>query len=279
MKVTADLLSRHPHARLLCDLARQYFARGWLDGTGGGLSLQPAGDDVTAAIERVLDSSSEISVSRADGDESWVFLTPSGMFKEHLAPADLFVWDTATSDYIYRPTNVRTGLAAKPSASSDLFIHLHAKLGARAVIHTHSQHSNLATCNLDSGSRLDERTVGRWRCSDQEYLKGLANWHDGKMLANTDTAAVAVIANRPTEDQLLPDLAAACEKIASGEGASEDKLLACVLVHHHGAYHFARDWAKAKTQVECLEYLFELSYKQAILGPRQPWPDRSTATH
>ncbi|MCC6875396.1 MAG: class II aldolase/adducin family protein, partial [Sandaracinaceae bacterium] len=51
---------------LICELCRQFYAQGWVSGTGGGISLRHGGR---------------------------VFMAPSGVQKDRLAPGDLFVLD------------------------------------------------------------------------------------------------------------------------------------------------------------------------------------------
>lgn len=172
-------------------------------------------------------------VSVQDGD--LIFLTPSGVHKERIVASDLFVYDARDESYIYEPSN------RQPSASSPLFLWLHRQHGAGAVIHTHSISSNLVT-NLGEV----------WSIQNQEYIKGIPRYSTQKMLSNSDTLEVPVIHNQATEDMLLPDLIKALMHRPDA---------ACVLVKNHGAYHFAKDIWKCKAQAECMEYLFDLSWK------------------
>ncbi|KAH8144756.1 uncharacterized protein LAJ45_11257 [Morchella importuna] len=95
----------HP-ANLICSLCRNFYDHGWVTGTGGGISIRHA---------------------------DHVFLAPSGVQKERLAPENMFVMDFTTKEYIRRP------LELKPSACTPLFMAAFTKRGAGACIHTHSQ--------------------------------------------------------------------------------------------------------------------------------------------
>lgn len=205
-------IDNHPVAALLCELCAGFYNLGWNVGTGGGVSVQ-------------------------EPDSDLIFLSPSGVHKERMKPADLFVYHVGTSGYVYKPSGKR------PSASSAIFLWLHEHHGARSVIHTHSLYANLAT----------KGEIG-WTISDQEYIKGIPRYDSGVMLSNTDQLFVPVIDNQATEDRLLPDLRKALDVRPEA---------ACVLVKNHGAYHFGRDIWKCKAQAECLEYLFELSFRMA----------------
>jgi methylthioribulose 1-phosphate dehydratase/enolase-phosphatase E1 len=66
---------------LICDLCANFYAQGWVSGTGGG-----------------------ISVKASDGS---IVMAPSGVQKERMRPEDMFVLDGATGD-------VRETPAARP---------------------------------------------------------------------------------------------------------------------------------------------------------------------
>ena len=53
---------------LVCELCRQFFVAGWVTGTGGSISIR----------------------SKLNGN---IYMTPSGVQKERIQPADLFIVD------------------------------------------------------------------------------------------------------------------------------------------------------------------------------------------
>lgn len=230
--LSAQDVEKYDTARLLCELCASFYTLGWTVGTGGGLSIQ----------DRMTD---------------FIFLSPSGVHKERMTPADLFVYDSRRGRYIYRPASHKN-----PSASASLFLWLHEHHGAGAVIHTHSMYSNLATrsssttttssssCSSSSGPSPSGTTF--FEVTNQEYIKGLPNYATNQPLKNTDRLSIPIIANQLTEDLLLPDLIRC---------VTDNPAAPCVLVRNHGAYHFGRDVWKCKAQTECLEYLFELDWK------------------
>ncbi|MCA9562029.1 MAG: methylthioribulose 1-phosphate dehydratase [Myxococcales bacterium] len=98
---------------LIVDLCRQFYAQGWVSGTGGGISVKEAGR---------------------------VYIAPSGVQKERLEVDDLFVLDEA-GEVLERPENE----AFRPSACTPLFFNAYNLRGAGAVLHTHSIHALLVT--------------------------------------------------------------------------------------------------------------------------------------
>ncbi len=97
-----------PRARIV-EVCRELYRLGWVSGTGGGMSL------------------------RADGR---IYVAPSGVQKERIAPEDLFVLDEA-GEILERPA--RADL--KISACTPLFMHAYRLRDAGAVIHSHSVHA------------------------------------------------------------------------------------------------------------------------------------------
>lgn len=210
----------HPAAIMLCDLSKKFYDLKWNMGTGGGVSMQMPGSPL-------------------------ILLSPSGIHKELMQPIDLFVWDTRAQDYVYRPAGGRS-----PSASSVLFLWLHEKHGAGAVIHTHSLYSNLATGVRSTAGHWDD-DAHYWSIAHQEYVKAIPNWSTGKARTNYERFLVPIIRNQATEDQLFPEMVKVLKEVPDTP---------CFLVKDHGAYHFGRDMGNCKAQAECIEYLFELSF-------------------
>ncbi|MBX7194407.1 MAG: methylthioribulose 1-phosphate dehydratase [Sandaracinaceae bacterium] len=102
---------------VICELARRFYALGWVSGTGGGISLKDG--------ERIL-------------------MAPSGVQKELLAPEDLFVLD-AHGAILERPRDATLAL----SACAPLFLHAFHKRRAGAVLHSHSLSAVCATLLSD----------------------------------------------------------------------------------------------------------------------------------
>jgi methylthioribulose-1-phosphate dehydratase len=102
---------------LIVELCRQFYAHGWVSGTGGGISIR-AGDRI--------------------------YVAPSGVQKERLRPGDMFVVDL-DGKVIEAPA--APGL--RVSACAPLFLHAYRLRGAGAVIHSHSVHAMMATLVFD----------------------------------------------------------------------------------------------------------------------------------
>lgn len=80
----------HP-ANHICSLCRAFYTLGWVTGTGGGVSIR-------------------------HGDH--IFIAPSGVQKEMLAPTDMFVMDYATRAYLRSPTVGLHSISSVPDSSS-----------------------------------------------------------------------------------------------------------------------------------------------------------------
>ncbi|KAG8977450.1 Methylthioribulose-1-phosphate dehydratase, partial [Tulasnella sp. 427] len=83
-------------------------------------------------------------------------------------------------------------------------------------------------------------------------IKGVRQGGNGKALSYLDTLVVPIIENTPHEEDLRDSMAEAMKKYPDAAG---------ILVRRHGP-----DWEKAKTQAECLDYLFEISVKMKLAG-------------
>jgi methylthioribulose-1-phosphate dehydratase len=159
-----------------------------------------------------------------------VLLAPTGVHKELVRPEDLFVIDVASGEVLEAPAH---GL--KPSECKDVFRTVIAKRGAGAVVHSHALSAVLA-CDLAPDDAL--------RISGLEMLKGIPG------VANTDEHCVPVIANTPTEPQI----------VQSVERALDDDRFAgayAIGVRDHGAYLWGADIWEAKKHAEVYHFLFE----------------------
>ena len=203
---------------LVCALCRQFYDLGWVSGTGGGISIR---------------------------GEAGIFMAPSGVQKERIAPEDVFVLgasDLSTCTVVKPAANP----ALRVSECQPLFFNAYRMRGAGAVLHSHSVWAVLA-------ARLfaPDGSPGVFECQGLEMQKGLR----GK--GCFDTVRIPIIANTPREAQLTDSMAAAIE-------AHPD--VDAVLVAGHGVYVWGDTWAKAKTQAECLDYLFRATVELHRLG-------------
>lgn len=98
--------------KLICELCRQFYAQGWVSGTGGGISIR-------------------------DGER--VYMAPSGVQKERVEPEHIFELDLA-GEVVRAPAG-----DFKLSACAPLFLNAFEIRGAGAVLHSHSIHAMLAT--------------------------------------------------------------------------------------------------------------------------------------
>lgn len=98
---------------LICELARSFYALGWVSGTGGGICVR-------------------------DGDR--VVVAPSGVQKERMQPEEMFAV-ALDGSLLARPDNP----LLRPSECSALFLKAINLRGAGAVVHSHSIHAVMAT--------------------------------------------------------------------------------------------------------------------------------------
>ena len=160
-------------------------------------------------------------------DADRVYIAPSGVQKERMVPDDMFLL-RLDGTVISAPQGL------KPSQCTPLFLHAYRLRDAGAVIHTHSMHAMLVT--------VSSPTPHEFRIKNQEMIKGIqGHGYD-------DTLVIPIIENTRHEAELADSLAEAIEKYPSSPA---------VLVRHHGVYVWGKDWIQAKTQCECLDYLFQ----------------------
>ena len=203
---------------LICELCRQFYGLGWVSGTGGGISIR--------------------------GPEG-IYIAPSGVQKERLRPADIFLLDHARLDdahVVCPPADPRL----KISECRPLFYNAFQLRGAGAVIHSHSLWAVLAA---RLSSPLGE--PAEFVCQGLEMQKGLRG------LGCFDTLRVPIIANTPREAELTATMAAAMQAYPDVDA---------VLVAGHGVYVWGETWAQAKTQAECYDYLFRAAVEAGRLG-------------
>lgn len=197
---------------------------GWASGTGGGFSLRK-------------------------GDR--IYIAPSGVPKESIAPEEIFVVDPAGNvleagvPSASGASGMVCGVPApgpmKISACTPLFMHAYTLRGAGAVLHSHSPNACLASL-----------VCGRSFCvRGLEMVKGISGGH-------VDVVhEVPIIDNVPYEHDLADSLRDAIRAHPQSNA---------VLVRGHGVYTWGRDWVHTKTQAECYDYLFGMVVRLHQLG-------------
>ncbi|KAJ5638004.1 Methylthioribulose-1-phosphate dehydratase [Penicillium lividum] len=216
-------------ANLIPELCRRFYTWGWVTGTGGGTSIR-------------------------HGDH--IFIAPSGVQKELMKSENIFVVQWPTKKYPAEERNyIRKPLNLNPSACTPLFLTAF-EHGAGCCIHTHSQWAVLVTL-------LVEREKGPDACfeiNNIEQIKGIPRGKGKGMLGFFDTLSIPIIENTAFEEDLTSGLEAAMNKYPDTYA---------VLVRRHGIYVWGDNVAKAKTQCESLDYLFQLAVEMHKLG--LPW--------
>ena len=194
---------------LIVELCQQFYDQGWVSGTGGGISIR---------------------------EGSRVFMAPSGVQKERLAPEDLFELD-AEAKVVKAPENP----GFRVSACAPLFYNAFRLRDAGAVLHSHSQNAMLATLIFDKVFQV----------THLEMMKGITG------VGYHDTLEVPIIENTANECDLADSMAEAIEAFPHSHA---------VLVKRHGVYVWGRDWVQAKTHAECYDYLFGAAVEMHRLG-------------
>ena len=122
---------------LLVELLRDFHARGWVSGTGGG-----------------------ICGPSADGG---LLLAPTGVHKERVRPEEFFTVDPADGHVVASPDNP----LLRPSECNSIFCLTHRRRGAWSIVHSHGLSTVLAG-DLAADAGADHLLV-----RDLEMLKGL----------------------------------------------------------------------------------------------------------
>jgi methylthioribulose-1-phosphate dehydratase len=156
--------------RLICELCRQFYALGWVSGTGGGISIR---------------------------DAEGIHMAPSGVQKERIAPEDVFLLDPDDLDGC-RVLRAPVSASHKISECQPLFYNAYRERGAGAVIHSHSIWAMLAA-RLAS----PRGEAGVFVSEGLEMQKGLR----GK--GCFDRVEVPIIRNTPREAELTDSMAEA----------------------------------------------------------------------
>lgn len=192
---------------LLCELLRDFHARGWASGTGGGICGRTE-----------------------DGN---LFLAPTGVHKERVEPADLFVVSPDDGRVLVHPET--PGL--RPSECNAIFCLTVRERRAGSVAHSHALAAVLAADLVAPGA--DHLAI-----SGLEMLKGIRG------LSNRDAHRVPVIDNTARESELVSQVGVAlADERFAGTFA--------ILVRDHGAYIWGVDVWEAKRHAEVYHFLFE----------------------
>jgi methylthioribulose-1-phosphate dehydratase len=194
---------------LIVELCQQFYDQGWVSGTGGGISIR---------------------------DGARVFMAPSGVQKERLAPEDLFELDS-DAQVVVAPKNPDF----RVSACAPLFYNAFRLRDAGAVLHSHSQNAMLATLIFDKVFKV----------THLEMMKGITG------VGYHDTLEVPIIENTAHECDLADSMAEAMNAFPHSHA---------VLVKRHGVYVWGRDWVQAKTHAECYDYLFGAAVEMHRMG-------------
>ena len=168
-----------------------------------------------------------------EGDQ--VVVAPSGVQKERMTPEQMFAL-ALDGRVLSRPADP----SLRPSECSSLFLSAIRLRDAGAVIHSHSIHAMLATLLFDH----------EFEISEIEMIKGIEG------MSYHDRLVVPIIENTASEC----DLASSLEEAIIAYPRTQ-----AVLVRRHGVYVWGRDWAHAKTQAECYDYLFRAAVEMQKL--------------
>jgi len=194
----------------LCAAGRTCHGRGWVPATSGNFSVR-------------------------SGDR--VFITPTGLDKGKLAPADLLEIDLegrALSGH------------GRPSAETSLHTVIYReRLEARSILHVHTVWNTLL-----SGKFL---TVGHVALQGYELLKGLSG-----VSTHEHIERVPIIENTQEYSSLAEHLRAVLRENAHVHG---------VLLSRHGLYTWGESVAEARRHLEALEFLFEVEGRQLFGSP------------
>jgi methylthioribulose-1-phosphate dehydratase len=187
----------------LASVGRRFYERGWVLGTSGNFSAVLSRRPLRLAI------------------------TPSTAHKGKLKAAQILEIDGRG-----RPVGDRPG---RPSAETKLHLEIVARLGAGAVLHTHSVWSTML-------SELHAANQG-FAIEGFEMLKGL----DGVM-THEHREWVPVVANDQDMTRLARRVRTAFRRTPNAHA---------FVIDRHGLYTWGATLADAERHVEILEFLFE----------------------
>lgn len=194
----------------LCATARWCFARGWAPATSGNFSVRSG---------------------------SHILITPTGLDKGQLAPADLLEIDLEGRVVAGR---------GKPSAETGLHTVIYREFAtARAILHVHSIWNTLLSGRFAQ--------VGFVRIEGYELLKGLSG-----VSSHVHEERIPIIENSQDYKALSNHLSFALRQNPYAHG---------VLLSRHGLYTWGESVAEARRHLEALEFLFEVEGRRLMSPP------------
>ncbi|XP_060879667.1 methylthioribulose-1-phosphate dehydratase isoform X2 [Metopolophium dirhodum] len=164
----------HPR-NLIPELCRQFYANGWVTGTGGGISMKY---------------------------NDQIFIAPSGVQKERIQPDDLFVQNLNGEDIIIPKPEKKLS----KSQCTPIFMCSFTERNAGAVIHVHSQEV-VKLCLLNPESEV--------KITGLEMIKGIYNEKKGKFYDNDEELIIPIIENSKYEKDLVDTFKVALRKYPS----------------------------------------------------------------
>ncbi|PWT73420.1 MAG: methylthioribulose 1-phosphate dehydratase [Proteobacteria bacterium] len=206
-----DTHSLQAEAEALCATAQWCYARGWVPATSGNFSVR-------------------------DHESGCMLISPSGLDKGLMAPADLLETDLEG--------RVVSG-HKKPSAETALHLVIYRdrpEMGA--ILHVHSIWNTLLSAHFAGNGYVP--------LSGYELLKGLAG-----VTTHEQQERVPIIANSQDYSDLARRLRLALERFADAHG---------VLLSAHGLYTWGKSVAEARRHLEALEFLFEVEGRRLTAG-------------
>ena len=173
-------------------------------------------------------------ISIRDGEK--IYMAPSGVQKERIQADDIFVVDRG-GQVLEPPVDQ----SLKLTACAPLFLAAMNERNAGAVLHSHS---------IDAAA-ITKLYPDTFQISEVEMIKGLRGY------GYYDTVEVPVIPNTAHECDLADSMTDAIMRNPQSDA---------VLVQNHGIYVWGRNWEQAKTQAECLDYLFKYAIRMRQIG-------------
>jgi methylthioribulose-1-phosphate dehydratase len=196
-------------AEALCATARWCYGRGWVPATSGNFSVRPLADSPA----RIL-------------------ITPSGLDKGTLQPADLLEVNEEGKSLAGN---------GKPSAETALHVVLYRERpGAGAILHVHTVWNTLISGHYAGKPYVP--IVG------YEILKGLSG-----VSTHAHQERVPLLENTQDYSVLSRQLA---------DALAQNPLAHGVLLSRHGLYTWGQSVAEARRHLEALEFLFEVEMRR-----------------
>jgi len=214
-RMLSEPASLESEAEALCATARWCYGRGWVPATSGNFSVR---------------------------DGTRILITPSGLDKGVVAPADLLEVDGEGR---------AIGGRGKPSAETGLHLVLYrARPEAGAILHVHTVWNTLI-----SGHHAARAYVP---LEGYEILKGLSG-----VTTHAHLERVPVLENTQNYAELGRGLAEALDENPHAHG---------VLLSRHGLYTWGQSVAEARRHLEALEFLFEVEGRR-LMSRESSTPD------